>query len=713
MLAPMKSYDPSKLFGMTHTLLKNMPQPPQPKPKPKPQSRPIKIHQPTSTTTQQQDSPEHTPVFTPQPSQSKDKEPMHQYASHHIEVSTDSIETDTSVTESDTKSSLSTTDSDGAYADITKLLMAQPEETDPTQPFQPKSYFEIPSDIDEPAESSIHQPSQPQAQNTHKLSNDPCLGPSRQLQFVQLPNVSSALAIMHEQFIGQPSTVFEAARLDYLNMKCCSLNTKDLHYKRMSILLYKLNGFNDHTLKHVFLASLPMELLLEIQRQLIVHNHNLDNISLGKIFQIAKGCLEKLCEQQQFFKELVKDKEPFRSTCKKPYLQIKCKDKKDCDCSHLWKRHFKTIRHPTSFSKPKSRKWKKPYRFFRKRSFFSKEQGRKKSSRCFICGKKGHYAKDCPNKKEKAIRLVKHLQAATEYSTEKEEIESYFSEQEDPTDETLFALENSSDDSENDEFQSIFHQQLLSLNTTIQIPPIKLQILPSKFQRPIPAIRFLDIGAQKSMMNSDILLTTNDFGPLHETKEFLSKNFEMKDMGEASYVIRIEIFLDRAQGLLKLSQQRIHPWKSAKQSVIATCTMEAEFVACNEAIVHGLWLRNFISGLRIIDSIAKLLKIYCDNVATIFFSKNNRYSKGAKHMELKYLAVKEEVQKRRMLIEHISTNFIIADPLTKYHWVRIENLLKGLGRFGREHWCSQVFVHEQGFHEDWNWILEYMFGFMV
>ena len=66
----------------------------------------------------------------------------------------------------------------------------------------------------------------------------------------------------------------------------------------MSILLYKLNGFNDHTLKHVFLASLPTELQPEIQQQLTVHNLNLDNISLGKIFQIVKGCLQKLCEQK-------------------------------------------------------------------------------------------------------------------------------------------------------------------------------------------------------------------------------------------------------------------------------------------------------------------------------------------------------------------------------------------------------------------------------
>ena len=53
----------------------------------------------------------------------------------------------------------------------------------------------------------------------------------------------------------------------------------------------------------------------------------------------------------------------------------------------------------------------------------------------------------------------------------------------------------------------------------------------------------------------DILLSTNDLGLLHQTKEFIFKNFEMKDMGEASYVIGIEIFHDRSQGLLGLSQK--------------------------------------------------------------------------------------------------------------------------------------------------------------
>jgi len=34
-------------------------------------------------------------------------------------------------------------------------------------------------------------------------------------------------------------------------------------------------------------------------------------------------------------------------------------------------------------------------------------------------------------------------------------------------------------------------------------------------------------------------------------------------------------------------------------------------------------------------------------------------------MELKYFVVEKEVQKRRVSIEHISTNLMITDPLTK------------------------------------------------
>ena len=55
------------------------------------------------------------------------------------------------------------------------------------------------------------------------------------------------------------------------------------------------------------------------------------------------------------------------------------------------------------------------------------------------------------------------------------------------------------------------------------------------------------------MLMTDLLIANSDLGLLRKAKNFLSKNFEMKDMGESSFVIGIEIFRDRLRGLLGLS----------------------------------------------------------------------------------------------------------------------------------------------------------------
>ena len=53
----------------------------------------------------------------------------------------------------------------------------------------------------------------------------------------------------------------------------------------------------------------------------------------------------------------------------------------------------------------------------------------------------------------------------------------------------------------------------------------------------------------------DILLASSDLGLLHETKRMLSNNFDMKDLGEASFVLGIEIHRNRSCRLLGLSQR--------------------------------------------------------------------------------------------------------------------------------------------------------------
>jgi hypothetical protein len=53
----------------------------------------------------------------------------------------------------------------------------------------------------------------------------------------------------------------------------------------------------------------------------------------------------------------------------------------------------------------------------------------------------------------------------------------------------------------------------------------------------------------------DILLASSDKNMLHETKGFLSSNFDMKDLGEASYILGIGIHRDRTKEVLGLSQK--------------------------------------------------------------------------------------------------------------------------------------------------------------
>ena len=65
------------------------------------------------------------------------------------------------------------------------------------------------------------------------------------------------------------------------------------------------------------------------------------------------------------------------------------------------------------------------------------------------------------------------------------------------------------------------------------------------------------------------------------------------------------------------------------------------------------------------DSIEKPLKLYCDNELAVFYALNNKSSGAAKHIDIKFYVVKEQVQDEIICLEHIRTNKMLADPLTK------------------------------------------------
>ncbi|KAH1091569.1 hypothetical protein J1N35_018826, partial [Gossypium stocksii] len=106
-------------------------------------------------------------------------------------------------------------------------------------------------------------------------------------------------------------------------------------------------------------------------------------------------------------------------------------------------------------------------------------------------------------------------------------------------------------------------------------------------------------------------------------------------------------------------------WKSVKQTLVALSTMAAEFVACNKALNHGIWLWNFVTGLRILENVKGPLKLFCDNKSAVLYSNNNRSSSKPKHIDIKFFVVKERVQNAQISIKHVGTNSMIVNLLTK------------------------------------------------
>jgi hypothetical protein len=82
-------------------------------------------------------------------------------------------------------------------------------------------------------------------------------------------------------------------------------------------------------------------------------------------------------------------------------------------------------------------------------------------------------------------------------------------------------------------------------------------------------------------------------------------------------------------------------WKSSKQTITASSTMQADFLSCYMVIGQAIWLKKFVPRLRVVDNISRPLTIYCDNKSTVFFSSNNKSSDATKHIDIKYFVVKD------------------------------------------------------------------------
>nr|GFC08422.1 hypothetical protein [Tanacetum cinerariifolium] len=144
---------------------------------------------------------------------------------------------------------------------------------------------------------------------------------------------------------------------------------------------------------------------------------------------------------------------------------------------------------------------------------------------------------------------------------------------------------------------------------------------------------------------------------LQDVKSYLRRCFAMKDLGEAAYILGIKIYRDRSQWSIGLGQsayikkilKRYHmenskrgsvvDWKSAKLSIFATSSAEAEYIAAFDAFKEAVWVRKFISRLSVVPIIEEPISMYCDNTRAIIIANESGITKGARqfHTKVHYL----------------------------------------------------------------------------
>nr|GFA13387.1 putative retrotransposon protein [Tanacetum cinerariifolium] len=76
-------------------------------------------------------------------------------------------------------------------------------------------------------------------------------------------------------------------------------------------------------------------------------------------------------------------------------------------------------------------------------------------------------------------------------------------------------------------------------------------------------------------------------------------------------------------------------WKSAKQSIFATSSAEAQYIAAFDASKEAVWVRKFIYGLGVVPTIEEPISMYCDNTGEIVIANELGITKGARHFRAK------------------------------------------------------------------------------
>jgi transposase InsO family protein len=104
-------------------------------------------------------------------------------------------------------------------------------------------------------------------------------------------------------------------------------------------------------------------------------------------------------------------------------------------------------------------------------------------------------------------------------------------------------------------------------------------------------------------------------------------------------------------------------WAARRQTVIATSTVNAEYIAIAEAAKDLMWWRPLLRQLGF--DISAPTALFNDNQGSIFLAQNGDNGTRSKAIDVKYHLIRQELRNKTIDLSYVATQHNVADILTK------------------------------------------------
>ncbi len=105
-------------------------------------------------------------------------------------------------------------------------------------------------------------------------------------------------------------------------------------------------------------------------------------------------------------------------------------------------------------------------------------------------------------------------------------------------------------------------------------------------------------------------------------------------------------------------------WTSHKQTTVALSTMESEYMALSDASRESIARSQFFAELNIFPP-STPITIFSDNQSALEITQNPKNYRKAKHIDIRYHAVRHYILDGKVEVDYIPTDGQPADILTK------------------------------------------------